>query len=131
MANFRELKEAFLADVTTAVTMEEIPPELILNWDQTGIKPVPCSSWTMEKCREKRVEMAGTNDKRQITAVFCGTALGDFLPIQLTYKGKTARCHPRFQFPLDWHITHLPNHWSTEKTMLQYIEHIIVPMLRK
>ena len=87
MANFRELKEAFLAHVTTAVTMEEIPPELILNWDQTGIKPVPCSSWTMEKCREKRVETAGTNDKRQITAVFCGTALGDFLPIQLIYKG--------------------------------------------
>ena len=77
------------------------------------------------------MEMAGTNDKRQITAVFCGTALGDFLLIQLIYKGKTARCHPRFQFPLDWHITHLPNHWSTEKTMLQYIEHIIVPMLRK
>ena len=129
--NFRELKKAFLDDVTTAVTMEEIPPELILNWDQTGIKLVPSSSWTMEKCGEKRVEMVGINDKRQITAIFCGSVLGDFLPIQLIYKGKTTRCHPRFQFPPDWHITHSPNHWSTEVTMLQYIECIILPYVEK
>lgn len=44
VTNFAELKEAF-----EAVTMEEIPAELLLNWDQTGIKLVPCSSWTMEK----------------------------------------------------------------------------------
>ena len=29
--------------------MEEIPAELILNWDQTGIRLVPASSSTMEK----------------------------------------------------------------------------------
>ena len=129
--NFRELKEAFLDDVTTVVTMEEIRLELILNWDQTGIKLVPSSSWTMEKCGEKRVEMVGINDKRQITAIFCGTALGDFLPIQLIYKGTSTRCYPRFQFPRDWHITHSPNHWSTEETMLQYIECIILPYVEK
>lgn len=94
VTNFTQLKEAFLDDVVEAVTMEDIPAELILNWDQTGIKLVPCSSWTMEKQGEKRVEMVGVNDKRQITAVFCGTLLGDFLPIQLIYKGKTNRCHP-------------------------------------
>lgn len=94
--NFTELKIAFLDDVVTAVTMEEIPPELILNWDQTGIKLVLSSSWTMEKCGEKRVEMVGINDKRQITVIFCGTATGDFLPVQLIYKGKSSRCHPCF-----------------------------------
>ena len=55
-----------MGDVVEAVTMEDIPAELILNWDQTGIKLVPCSSWTMEKQGEKRVEMVGVNDKRQI-----------------------------------------------------------------
>ena len=29
--------------------MEEIPEALILNWDQTAMKIVPSSSWTMEK----------------------------------------------------------------------------------
>ena len=111
VANFTDLKEAFLADVVATVTMEEIPPELILNWDQTGIKIVPSATWTMTRQGEKRVEMIGVNDKRQITAVFCGTVLGDFLPVQLIYKGKTSRCHPQFEFPPGWHITHSPKHW--------------------
>ena len=67
------------------------------------------------------------NDKRQITAVFCGLMVGDFLPIQLIYAGKTDRCHPRYQFPSDWHITHAPRHWLNEETMSQYINNIIVP----
>ena len=117
----------FLNDVVATVTMKEIPAELILNWDQTGIKVVPSSTWTMEERGVKRVEMVGVNDKRQITAVFCGSLTGDFLPVQVIYKGKTPRCHPHFTFPPGWHITHSPRHWSTEQTMVEYVEHIIVP----
>ena len=131
IANFNEQKESFLTDVVTTVTMEEIPPDLILNWDQTGIKIVPCSTWTMERQGAKRVQMVGVNDKRQITAIFCGTLLGDFLPVQLIYEGKTPRCHPHFEFPSGWHITHSPKHWSTGQTMLQYVEHIILPYVEK
>ena len=35
--NFATKKKEFLDDLVTTVEMEEIPPELILNWDQTGI----------------------------------------------------------------------------------------------
>lgn len=55
--------------------MEEIPAELILNWDQTGIKIVPSSTWTMDAEGSKRVEVAGVNDKRPITAMFVGHLL--------------------------------------------------------
>jgi len=48
-ANFAEQKKVFLNYVVATVTMEEIPAELILNWDQTGIKVVPSSTWTMEE----------------------------------------------------------------------------------
>ena len=41
MANFTQLKEAFLDDVVEAVTMEDVPAKLILHWDQTGITLVP------------------------------------------------------------------------------------------
>jgi len=64
--------------VVTTVEMEEIPPELILNWDQTGIKIVPSYSWTMDVKRAKRIEIVGLSDRRQITAVFCGNLMGDF-----------------------------------------------------
>ena len=129
--NFKQLKQDFLEEVQAIVEMEEIPAELVLNWDQTGIRIVPSSSWTMDRCGSKRVEIVGTDDKRQITALFCGTMLGEFLPIQLIYKGKTDRCHPKFQFPNDWDITHTPKHWSNEETMQRYIEKVIIPYVQR
>lgn len=47
--NFAELKEIFLNDIAAVVGMEEITPELVVNWDQTGIHLVPASGWTMDK----------------------------------------------------------------------------------
>lgn len=57
--------------------------------------------------------------------------LRDFLPIQLIYKGRTARCHPKFNFLNDWDITHAPKHWSNEDTMHQYIENVIVSYVKQ
>ena len=105
---FTAEKRKFLDEVVLTVEQEEIPPELIINWDQTGIHFVSSSSWTMEQKGVKRVEVVGQNDKRQITAVFAGTIQGDFLPLQLVYKGKTLRCHPNYEFPPGWHITKSP-----------------------
>ena len=108
------------------MTLADVPAELVLNWDQIGIRIIPSSSWTMARRGSKRVETVGTKEKRRITAVHSGTMLGDFLPLQLIYCGKTARCHPKLQFPSDWHITHAKKHWSNEETILQYVEHVIV-----
>ena len=72
---FAALKEEFLSNVEATVDMEEIPAELVLNWDQTGIRIVPSSMWTMDKQGSKRIEMAGSDDKRLITAIFCTAKL--------------------------------------------------------
>ncbi len=61
--------------MVTTVQIEEIPPKLIMNWDQTR-KLVPVSSYTMERQGSKRVEMGGAGDKRHNS----GTILGYFLP---------------------------------------------------
>lgn len=63
-ADFARLKKEFLDYLNTTVAMEEIPPELVLNWDQTGIKLVPVSAHTMDQRGSKRVEVTGVNDKR-------------------------------------------------------------------
>lgn len=68
--NFDELKETFLQDIKHSMLMDEIPPELIINFDQTGIHYVPVSSWSMEMEGAKRVEVVGKDDKCQITAIF-------------------------------------------------------------
>ena len=124
--NFTAIKEQFLSDVKTVVEMEEIPNDLIINWEQTGMHYIPVSSWTMEKEGAKRVEIAGVDDKRQITAVFGASLTGDFLPVQLIYKEKTPRCLPKVSFPACWHSTFSHNHWANEHTMLEYVDIILI-----
>ena len=129
---FAIIKEAFLLDVKNVVELDDIPPQLIINWDQTAIYYVPVGSWTTESEGAKRVEIAGKDDKRQITAEFAGSMAGDFLPIQLVYKGKTPRCLPKVEsVPEGWHLTYSPSHWSTEQTMRDYIQKIVVPYIEK
>ena len=53
--------------------MEEVLP---VNWDHTGLKYVPVSSWAMAKEDSKQVEISGNDDKHQITAVFAVTLDG-------------------------------------------------------
>ena len=129
VSNFEEIKSQFLMDIMASVTMEEIPGDMVINWDQTAIKYIPLSDWTMAEKGSKRVEVFGIDDKRQITATFAASLTGSFLLIQLVYAGKTSRCHPAVEFPEGWHITHTPNHWCNEQTMITYIQIVIVPYM--
>ena len=85
----------------------------------------------MNEAKAKRVVIANSDDKRQITAVFATTMAGEYLPVQLIYKGTTSRCHPKVLFLEAWDIFHSKNHWSNEITMRRYIENIIVPFVNK
>ena len=40
---FETIKASFLVDVYATVVMEDIPRELIINWDHTGLHYVPVS----------------------------------------------------------------------------------------
>lgn len=56
----------------------DIPPELIYNWDHTGINYVPVSNWTMEIEGSKKVPIVGLDDKCQITVVFADNLIFNF-----------------------------------------------------
>ena len=129
--DFANLKAQFLFDIAVIVNMEEIPESLIINWDHTGINYVPVSNWTMAPEGSKRVEVAGHNDKRQITSVFAATMSGEILPPQIIFSGKTKRCLPTEPFPDKWNITFTQNHWANESTTELYIKSILLPYLQK
>ena len=57
------------------MTDHGIPPELIYNWDHTGLNYVPVSNLKMEVSGSKKVPIVGFDEKRQITAVFASTSL--------------------------------------------------------
>ena len=128
--NFAEIKADFLLEIKQVIVMDEIPTELI-NFDQTGLNIVPVSDWTMEVEGSKRVEVAGKYDKKQITAVLGGSCVGDFLPPQIIYQGKTPHCLPNYDFPEKWNITYSANHWSNETMMKEYIDNILLPYVKE
>jgi len=96
------MKELYLLKFSNAIDMDEVPEQLVINWDQTGINYVPVSSWTMEQEETKRVELLGKDDKWQLTTLFTGPMSGDFLPVKLVHQGKTIKCSPCFKFSVDW-----------------------------
>ena len=125
--NFDDLKAAFLQRIRDEIEQHAIPPSLVINWDQTGSKLIPVSQWTLAKQGSRQVPVIGKDDKREITVLLAVSASGTLLPPQVIYAGKTQGCHAKITFPRGWHITRSDNHWSTEATMLQYIDEVVVP----
>ena len=64
--HFMQEKDKYLKSIDSSGNVQN-PPELVINWDQTGINIVPVSQWTIEVEGAKRVEITGIDDKRQIT----------------------------------------------------------------
>ena len=77
--NFAQVIEDFLIDVKTIVLKDEIPGELIINWEQSGENYIPVSSWTMESEGTKRTQIIAKDNKHQITVVLAGSLKGDDL----------------------------------------------------
>ena len=125
------LNKKILKDAKSIIAMDEIPTDLIMKWNQTGINYIPVSSWTMESEGSKKVEIVAKDHKIQITVVLAGSLKGDFLPVQIIYEGKTSRCLPTVKFPLDWHATFSGNHWSNEETMHNYLVKILIPYIQE
>uniref|UniRef100_A0A1X7SKG8 DDE-1 domain-containing protein n=1 Tax=Amphimedon queenslandica TaxID=400682 RepID=A0A1X7SKG8_AMPQE len=107
--------------------MNDIPPAMIFNWDQTGLQLVPTGQWTMNQSVEKMIPIAHSDNKRHVTAVLAASLTWEFMPPQIIYQGKTTRCHPTVTaVPQGWDLWHSENHWSNGETMERYVEKLIV-----
>lgn len=125
--DFEKIKGDFLDNISKCVKENNIPHELIINFDQTRLKMIPTSEWTLEVKGSKDCSIVALDDKREITGVIGISLTGSLLPFQLIYKGLTDKCHPSFSFPKDWNITHSQNHWSTAETMIEYAKKVLIP----
>ena len=47
---FAQIQEVFLADIKAQVVMNDIPDEMIINWDQTCVPLVPIGEWDHAPC---------------------------------------------------------------------------------
>ena len=91
----KEIEYQYLYDIVSAVEKWNIPPDLVVNFDQTPSKLVPVGRSTLAKRNSTNVTIAGSSDKRTITATFAVSLSGNFLPPQLIYGGKTTSAQIR------------------------------------
>lgn len=125
---YDECRLEYLRNIHNKVKLHSIPPELILNADQTPSSYVSVGKVTMSTRGSKSVPIKGLTDKRNITLTFVVSLSGQFLPVQIIYAGKTTASQPRgFVFPKGFLVTQNPKHWSNEQETLKLIKEVINP----
>ena len=127
--NFVELGDQFKARIHSVKTRYQIPPEMIVTFDETASKIIPTDDWTLEEQGATQVSIIGADDKRAITLGLAFSGSLEMLQSQLIYEGKTDLCHPNIETPAHVEITHSESHWSTENTIIQLIERVFAPYM--
>ena len=102
---------------------------MVINADQTLSKYIPVGPSTLALRNSKSVKLAGSADKRAITATFAQTLDDAFLPIQLIYKGKTSQSFPKITFPTGFSLSANEKHFSNTEESIKFLEEIIVPYI--
>ena len=90
--NFPEVKSLYNLRVWSAVITHNIPAALIFLPDETGKLLIPDIRRTYEVRGSTQVILVGKGDKRQMTVMLACDGLGEMIPAQMIWKGKTERC---------------------------------------
>ena len=76
----KEIEYQYLYQIVNVIEKWDIHPDLVVNFDQTPSKLVPVGRSTLAKRNSTNVTIAGSSDKRTITATFSVSLSGSFLP---------------------------------------------------
>ena len=130
--DFEEKKSNYLRIGAELLFKYKVPPELVINGDETAVQLVSRAKFTRNVPGAKRVRILGIgDDKAQITVTIFVTESGDVLPYQMIFQGLTNNCHPKGKKPEDCLWTHTKSHWQSPETYLDLIEKVIVPYKNK
>ena len=72
------IKRIFLLCLVYVCALHHIPPELVVNADETGVLLVPCLEETFGEKGSDQVSLQGFGEKRQFTVLFGVSASGNF-----------------------------------------------------
>ena len=96
--------------VVSTIENKKMPKSLVINLDQTPSKYVPGCNKTLASKGAKSVSIAGSTDKRTITATFSITMDGQFPQMEVICGKKTTKSIPRVSFPDGFLVSANLNH---------------------
>ena len=129
---FEECKLAFLTAISRAITQHKIPPELVLNADQTPSSYVSLGRMTMASKNSSSVPIKGLTDKSNVTLTFVISLSGEFSPMQIIYQGKTSRSQPvGFKFSNGFAVSQNEKHYSNDAETLSLIDKVFKPFVER
>ena len=116
--------------------------QLVINLDEQGVYILPNQSITYEVKGKRQVDVQNKDEKRAYTLMVASTPAGDFLPFQQVWGGKVEKSLPSknadgmaeakdrgFVFSTTASTTSPRSHFSTLKSMIEYVEGIIIPFV--
>ena len=127
----KEIEFLFLHEIATKVEKHNVPPELILNIDQTPLKYVPVGNETLAPRGDTSVTIEGSSDKRSVTGTFAISLHRDFLPMQLIHGGKTSQSLPRYRFSKGFCLSFSTKDFSNTNESIKFLKEIITPYVEK
>ncbi|KAG6877107.1 hypothetical protein C0992_010825 [Termitomyces sp. T32_za158] len=126
-----------------AMKWQNIPAQLLINVDQLGNYLLPNLTYTWHDTGAKQVDSNTKDEKRAYTLLVASTPTGEFLPFQQVWSGKTKNSLPRetalrmneaqkygMHFTVANSQTSPLSHYSTLKTMKEWISMIMMPYVR-
>lgn len=135
-----ELCERTFFRLVYAMKWEDIPGKLVVNVDQMGNYVLPNSAHTFHDKGATQVDTVGKDEKRAYTLLVASTPSGVLLPFQQVWPGKTPQSLPLaqasgmdealdrgFHFAVAASESSPRSHFSTLKTMKEWVEEIFLP----
>ena len=74
------------------IAVHKVPPDLVINWDQTPIAVAPSQNWSMAEEGSQRIEVPALVDKRKVTSTLAVTHCKNYLVI-LTNIVTSTNCY--------------------------------------
>ncbi|KAG6863222.1 hypothetical protein C0993_012433, partial [Termitomyces sp. T159_Od127] len=127
-----------------AMKWDNISPKLLINIDQSGNDLLPNSMYTWHNTGSKQVDLNTKNEKCAYTLLVVSTPTGEFLPFQQVWSGKTSASLPKptaprmeeaveqgMHFTVANSQTSPRSHFSTLKTMKEWMSEILIPYIQR
>ncbi|KAF9509190.1 hypothetical protein BS47DRAFT_1373557 [Hydnum rufescens UP504] len=118
------------------IKLFNIPAELVINADQTGVCLVPAGNKTWAPVGAKQVAAMAKEEKRQFTLMVATSVAGEVVPFQSIHKGKTGVSLPSQESHAEGEKMGIlwtpggPTHWSSISSMKVWVDKVLEPHIQ-